>query len=759
MDAQGLCKVACQSDSTCLLTETCQSGICVATTFELPTVVLLTAAPLTVLSGETATIRYLVQGADRVEMLVITPDVPNGTASDLGSEEAGTQGISRITQDTTVRIEAWKGEVLGFKEVTIQVRQVGNDVAITEFKSDADMITAGEAVTLSWQTVNAAQVTLSANGRVVNGSLAAADTFADQPLVDTTYRLVAEGPGGPAQRELTVAVVVESGDGPHVTDIGLTPASRTIREGDNAVLWWSAVDAERVLVAAGQNVEYLTQQPELIGNGAWLVSPGPGQHQFKVRAEAQNEMPSELRKTLTVQPRPERPTIVSLSVSPDVFAPDREQQPVTVTWQVQPETADVELVWGNGGRYVTTGSGQHTVTVRAEATIRFDLNVYAPEGLSETRPAFALAGEAEEENNDLRNRSNALTDQVRIGNFYETDGTPRDFVDWYEVSVPQDGGMYVAVDFLAGPGGQAPCPQSLVLEVFDRNLGGQLAVDRTANGLACRDISLVELPAGLYKVKLSLPVAGNEIVVEPYGIAAITFGPRCGNGAVQAGESCDDGETQFGRECTPGCEFAESHDYETSEDTEASASIPQGASHPIFEGYGQGDPSDAGYATVELPFEFPFFGRTFHGVGIFTDGYVSFLPRGANAPFEPSDFAGEVFPNAVIAAFAADLKIGPGGAVRTWVQATAEGKRFIIDFDGFVSAQQPGGGTVSAQIQIYENGDMAVVYRELNVGPTLLIEAGIEGPDGRIGYLPAGCSQQGCVPQELTGRRFWFSKE
>ncbi len=754
MDAQGQCRSACQSDSNCLLSESCLGGICVARSFELPTVLVLEAAPLTVLSGGTAVISYLVQGADRVEMLVITPGVPNPVAQDLGNAEFGMESISRITEETTVRIEAWKGEQLGFKELTIQVRQAGNDVAITDFNADANVVMLGQTVTLAWQTVNASQVILSIDGNTANASLGAQGSFTHQPTQDTTYRLVADGPGGPAQRELTVAVVVEPMEGPQVTDIGITPGSRTIREGDNAVLWWSATDADRVVVSTGQEVEYLTEQPDLIGNGAWLVSPEAGQHQYKVQAQAPGLPASERRKTLTVEPRSPRPVIVGLDVSPDVFFGPAEAEDVTVTWRVQPESAEVELVWP-GGRHVAVGSGQYTVRLRSDQTTRFDLNVSDPdEGLSDTRPAFALAGRPEEENNDFRHRSNALTDQVRFGTFLGSEGVPRDFVDWYEVDVQEDGGLYVAVDFFA-PNMSSPCPMGLVLELYDLNLGGVIASDRNANGPACRDLSMVELPAGRYKVKLNLSVASSEIVTEPYAIAGITFGPRCGNGKVEAGEECDDSETEFGRECTPGCNYASSHDYEVGQDREPAASAPSGALQTIFEGYGQGDPSDAGYATVELPFAFPFFGRTFHGVGIFTDGYLSFLPRRREAPFEPLDFVGPAFPNAVVAAFAADLKIGPGGGVRTWVQ----GKRFIIDFDGFVFAEQPGAAILSAQIQLYENGDMAIVYGELVIDTNILVEAGIEGPEGRLGYLPIGCSEDGCIPQELSGRRFLFTKE
>jgi len=86
--------------------------------------------------------------------------------------------------------------------VGMGVTSAPGDVRVDSLSASSAKILAGESVTLSWKTVNAASVSID-NGV---GTVAASGSATVTPAVTTQYTVTAQGPNGPALRRITVEV-------------------------------------------------------------------------------------------------------------------------------------------------------------------------------------------------------------------------------------------------------------------------------------------------------------------------------------------------------------------------------------------------------------------------------------------------------------------------------------------------------------------------------------------------------------------------
>lgn len=744
-NATGRCLAGCERSGQCLLNEVCESGACVGQEYARPTVVVLEADPPVVTMGGASEVRYLVQGADQVEITVSDATMPSGQTS-AGDAESERRTISRITVPTTIIIDASRGEMHDMAEVTIQVQGGPDAVSIESFSADRNRINFGDKVTLSWAVRNGSDngVSIRKDGTPWQADLPTSGEIFDFLEANATYRLVAQGPGGPATSPPVTIEVVVGPQGPQITDLGLVPDSHAIQEGDNAVLWWGTADASEVLVSEGPGgVQYSTQIPELVADGAWLVSPPPTAATYEVRATAPQQPPARASKTLTVNPRPRAPRISNPSVVPAIVPLDARNEPVTVSWTVTPNNADIEIRWG-GQVQRHVGSGQIQAIVNGEDSVKFEIRAFAPEGLSHVVPVWLLAQSPEEEPNDFQVNANEITNQARVGTLGRL-MTELD-VDWYELTVPASGRLFATI--------QAPnCPAGLRLELHRVGLGQAIDVNETMSAGVCPQLNQTNLDSGTYRIQVSKNGSAGQTGPLNYIIAAYVFGPDCGDGVQQMGEACDEARLDFGGVCTPACQLNPSHRYEGSESGRSPSREPAGAQTLVFTAHSGGDAADSGYSIVELPFPFPFFGRTFHGVAVFTDGYISFLPKGPDG-FSPLNYVGPTFPNAVIAPFIQDLRI-PSGGVRVWRDSNDADASFVIAYSGLTS---PGAnnGRLGAQIVLGPDGTVGIAYSELAVGEGTRFFGGIEGPEGLVTISLPGC-EQGCSADTLRGRYFEFS--
>ena len=717
-------------------------GVCTANEYLQPTVVRLTADPLVVPMGGESEIRYLAQGADQVTITVSDATMPMGQSSQ-GDPVSERRVISQITEDTSVLIIAETSDgKTGTAELTIEVeRNVGDEVRVSRFNAAPDRVSPGDRIELTWTVLNGSEngVRIEKDGSPWLQGLATSGSKEDFPQQTTTYRLIAEGPTGMDDAEVTVVAL--QGNGPEITDLGMTPESRTIVEGSNAVLWWSTAEADQVMVTGPQgSTQFTTQLPELVSNGAWLLAPREGTSEYTVRASASGMTPVSGSKALTVTPWPTAPRILQPTVNPPVLPLNARDQMATVSWTVTPPNAEVEVRWENG-THRTSGSGSHTFPVDGEETTSLEVRALAPEGLAHVIPMRILAQGRESEPNDLEGFAADLTNFARSGQMGRG-GTELD-IDWYEVVVPEAGRLHSVIE--------AMCPVGLRMELHRSGFGQAIAVSETQTMGDCPEITQQGMLAGTYRLRVSQANNPGQTSPLPYMIRAYVFGPQCGNGVHEYGEHCDVQATDFSGACTPACRFNESHRYEAVERSRAAATRPARAEPAVFSSYRAGDPDDSGVAIVQLPFGFDYFGRTFHGLALFTDGFISFLPFGSDAT-SPTEFIGPTAPNAVIAPFIADLKLWNEG-IFTWLDTASNGRRFVIDMPSLTFATN-GSAKLGAQIHLYEDGRIGMVYTEVELGNERTIAVGIEGPEGLIQVTLPGCEQTGCRQDMLEGKYF-----
>ncbi len=112
---------------------------------------------------------------------------------------------------------------------------------------------------------------------------------------------------------------------------------------------------------------------------------------------------------------------------------------------------------------------------------------------------------------------------------------------------------------------------------------------------------------------------------------------------------------------------------------------------------------------VLLPFDngFPFYREVYGSVAIHTNGIVSFTSQAA----APSGMLGdESEPNTLIAAFWTDLLETSSGGVYTMTQMNAGREVFVIEWNEMGVPGNPTAGPVTFQMQLYDDGEIRLVY-------------------------------------------------
>jgi cysteine-rich repeat protein len=268
----------------------------------------------------------------------------------------------------------------------------------------------------------------------------------------------------------------------------------------------------------------------------------------------------------------------------------------------------------------------------------------------------------------------------------------------------------------------------------------------------CPVIILEHLDAASYRLEVSMSGQATGTPSVPYLVAAQTFGPTCGDGVVDTGEACDDGGRAVGDACSPTCTIPATHQYTAQERNAAFTEPPDSAADVHFLPYTASPASDDGYAFLELPVPFPFFGRTFHGLLLTTNGYLSFLPYADTSPNLNAPL-GEVAPNALVTAVGTDLKLVATSRVRWWVEDDAQGKkRFIIDLKD-LALKQDARPMVQARIELAADGEVVIAYGDLGLPNGTTFAAGLEGPEGII-RIPLPRCDALCDGGDVRGRRF-----
>ena len=127
--------------------------------------------------------------------------------------------------------------------VTIEVKSTAAPppVPVVSFSADPESILLGETSLLSWGTEYADRVSIDQG----IGEVDTSGSFEVSPLVTTTYRLTATGPGGTSTAYVTVTVTIL----PPTVSISANPD--TILSGKSSTLSWTSTGAESALIDQG----------------------------------------------------------------------------------------------------------------------------------------------------------------------------------------------------------------------------------------------------------------------------------------------------------------------------------------------------------------------------------------------------------------------------------------------------------------------------------------------------------------------------
>jgi hypothetical protein len=150
---------------------------------------------------------------------------------------------------------------------------------------------------------------------------------------------------------------------------------------------------------------------------------------------------------------------------------------------------------------------------------------------------------------------------------------------------------------------------------------------------------------------------------------------------------------------------------------------------------------------ISLPFDFPFYGNTYPGVRVTSNGWIGFgsEPAYSSNPVVPDPGA----PNNGIYVLFDDLYPPYGGTVSRW---TDNNVRTVIRWNGLHAAGSLEGLVFDFQVELYNDGRIQFNFSEVN--ETLLASAtiGIENADGTDG-LQIACNGTGCAVHDRLSIR------
>lgn len=236
--------------------------------------IIFSAWPEVVAAGETSTLLWAAPGAHVVS---ITP--AGGAALDLhGQVETGSVSVEPAAAETTYTLDV-DGQTR-----TVTVRRVP---AITRAEPSSPLAQPGDDITLTWETSDATEVTVSSPGLGALHTTATAEEAASGTFTHTVpelpngavlnYLVEARGPGG-ATRE---AVRVYIGLGPVLVDV---TAPTYVKVGSTATLGWKTLNADAVQVRADGQVLFETHDLAKVANGQAVLPAPAGETTYTVAA-------------------------------------------------------------------------------------------------------------------------------------------------------------------------------------------------------------------------------------------------------------------------------------------------------------------------------------------------------------------------------------------------------------------------------------------------------------------------------------------
>lgn len=291
-----------------------------------PRVTSFTASPRTIMLGDSTTLQWTAENADKV---LIEPG--------LGEQPATGSAMVMPDVTTTYRLVAIKNEQQSQpSEVTVVVAS-GNQPFIKVFEASPQSVPAGEPVTLRWEALNSSLVTID-NGI---GQQPTMGTVTVNPNQSTTYTLTAVGPGGQANASVSVNVIAS--EDPQIKFFTATP--ETVAPGATVELRWDTEFAESVSIDNGVGAQ----------DAKGDVSVMPQTTTTYTLTAFGNGMEVTAQVTVTVV-APNEPVVLLFEASPQTVV---EGGSVTLSWTTQ-NVMSVDIDNGAGTALPPNGSLQVT---------------------------------------------------------------------------------------------------------------------------------------------------------------------------------------------------------------------------------------------------------------------------------------------------------------------------------------------------------------------------------------------------------------
>ena len=119
--------------------------------------------------------------------------------------------------------------------------------SVISFSASSEKIQQGDSVTLTWQTANAAEVSIPGVGL----SLEASGSRTVKPSQTTTYTLTAKGTGQPATSSRAVTVISAPPAAPIPAPSATLTAPSSVQQGQSVTLTWTTQNAKSVSIDPG----------------------------------------------------------------------------------------------------------------------------------------------------------------------------------------------------------------------------------------------------------------------------------------------------------------------------------------------------------------------------------------------------------------------------------------------------------------------------------------------------------------------------
>ncbi len=285
-----------------------------------PSIFSFTAEPLRLEEGQTTTLRWSAQNAERVT-ITSTQGVELQNTETLEGELQSPP----LLRSTAYVLTAQRGELRAFSTVFISVRVVAQPM-ILSFTADPIEILESETATLTWQTQDAVRVDIAtSDGLSIVDDAELNGSFAVSPRANTTYvlRAMGEDDSEAATAEVRVTVVDAR---PMIRSFTAEPES--LVQGQPGVLRWAVDSADFLRITSADQTVY--EGPDRSGNAE--ITP---LMTTAYTLTATNAFGASTATVTVTVAAPGDAAIVRFDASPN---PTEENGTTTLSWQLQNAT-------------------------------------------------------------------------------------------------------------------------------------------------------------------------------------------------------------------------------------------------------------------------------------------------------------------------------------------------------------------------------------------------------------------------------------